>query len=70
MKKQLLQDKSNFVDQIKSMQNTYTGEINQLKNKYQSTIEKYENSIKRLRKDNEELKIKVSKVKEILTPNK
>jgi hypothetical protein len=69
MKKQLMQDKANFVDQIKSMQNTYTGEINELKNKYQSTLDRYENSTKRLRKDNEELKSKVSKVKEILTPN-
>jgi hypothetical protein len=69
MKKQLLQDKANFLEQIKMMQSTYTGEIHGLKAKYQTTLDKYETTLKRLRKDNEELKNKVSKVKEILTPN-
>ena len=69
MKKQLLQDKANFLEQIKMMQSTYTGEIHGLKAKYQTTLDRYETTLKRLRKDNEELKNKVSKVKEILTPN-
>jgi hypothetical protein len=70
MKKQLAQDKSTFVDQIKSLQNTFTNQVMELKNKYQSTLDKYEVNIRKLRKENGELKKKVLKVQEILLPSK
>jgi hypothetical protein len=66
LKKQILTDKTNFLDQIKTSQTAFTSQVNMLKNKYQSTLDKYEINVKKLRKENEELKKKVSKVKEIL----
>jgi cell division protein FtsB len=68
LKKQLLQDKMSFIDQIKSTQINFTNQIISLKTKYQTTIEKYEISNKKLKKENEELKKKVNKVKEIIVP--
>lgn len=70
LKKQLINDKANYVSQIKSMQNHFTTQVNSVKNKYQSTLEKYEINIKKLRRENDELKKKLSKVKEIINPDK
>jgi hypothetical protein len=69
LKKQIFNDKNHFIEQIKTMQNTCNKEIGELKNKYQFNFEKLEAYNKNLKIENLELKKKVSKVKEILTPS-
>jgi len=66
MKKQILDDKNMFVEKIKSMEDEYANEIVSLKNKYQNLLERQELSLKLYKKENENLKKKLSKVKEIL----
>ena len=66
LKNQISEDKTIFVEKINTMQNEYTNEINSLKDKYQHTLEKLENSVKLHKTENENLKKKISKLKEIL----
>ena len=69
MKKQLLDDKNLYISQIKNMKSNFTGQVTTLKNKYQTSLEKSKNIIKKLRKENDDYKKKMLKVKEILGPN-
>jgi len=69
LKKQLNNDKCGYLDQIKNMQQYCSKQINEIKGKYQSTLEKYEINIKKMKKENEELRKRVQKVKDILIVN-
>ena len=66
LKLQLAQDRSKYNEEIKSAQTNFTTQVLALKNQYQGIIEKNENTIKKLRKENNDLRKKVSKVKDIL----
>jgi hypothetical protein len=70
LRKQLASDKSRYTEEIKSAQTTFVNQVMSLKTGYQSVIEKNENTIKKLRRENEDLRKKVTKVKDILVKDK
>jgi hypothetical protein len=66
LRNQLITNKSSFLDQIKILQTNFNTQVNNLKVQYQTNIEKNEHVIKRMRRENEDMKKKVLKVKDII----
>jgi cell division protein FtsB len=67
LRNQLAADKSKFTEEIKSAQKSFVTQVMALKDQYQSVIEKNETTIKKIRKENEDLRRKVHKVKDIIS---
>ena len=66
LKNQLVTNKSSFLDQLKILQTNFNTQVNNLKIQYHTNIEKNEHVIKRMRRENEDMRKKVMKVKDLI----
>jgi len=69
LRNQLKHDKKHYVDLIKNMQNNFQEGVDRLKKVYDGNIIRNEKTIKKLKKENEDISKKLTKVKDIIAIN-
>ena len=66
LKDQLNKSKINFTNEIKIIKQQTNNEVENIQNKYVGMLDKYENNIRKMRKDNDDLKKKIDRVQSII----